>query len=89
MKDETIVKIAIIFSLTSIAIVGLLLNRIDVAVITTIIGFIGGYAVGESRSRKLKEEIREKINQINEILGTTDNDDYGEGEDNENEAHGE
>jgi hypothetical protein len=75
MNEETIIKLAVIISLTLIALTGVILNRIDIALITLLtsaIAGIGGYMIGESRGVRIREQIKEKLDEINEILGTTD-----------------
>jgi hypothetical protein len=75
MNEETIIKLAVITSLTLIALTGLILNRIDIALVTLLtsaIAGIGGYLIGESRSMRIREQVREKLEEIDKILGTTD-----------------
>ncbi len=59
MNDDTIIKLAIIVSLTIIAILGMVMNRLDVSVLTAIVGAIaglGGYYAGKmARDREITE----------------------------------
>jgi hypothetical protein len=74
MNEETVIKLAVIASLTMIALTGIILNRIDIALITLLtsaIAGIGGYIIGESRSTSIKKQIRTILNEISEILETT------------------
>ena len=59
MNDDTIIKLAIIVSLTIIAILGMVMNRLDVSILTAIVGAIaglGGYYAGKmTRDREITE----------------------------------
>ena len=79
MNEETIIKLAVITSLTLIALTGIILNMIDIALITLLtsaIAGIGGYMIGKSRGMRNRQQLREKldeiINEIYKLLGTTD-----------------
>jgi hypothetical protein len=75
MNEETIIKLAVIISLTLITLTGIILNRIDIALVTLLtsaIAGIGGYIIGESKSTRIREQIRERLDEIDKLLGTTD-----------------
>jgi hypothetical protein len=58
MNDDTILKLSVIISLTIIATLGLLLNKLDVSILTGIIGTLsglGGYYVGKMKRSEEKQ----------------------------------